>query len=139
MSIKHRYTFDLSEFEVEAHRGFVDCTAEEGDPEWTCDMGTKLDPDLPSATVKAIKTEARKEFESELRRTYGAQQFYWKGDRRSPLLKLEKGDKVSFKGGEGEVIYVIPQQKFGVQTLDCRVLNFNLNLKSLEHFLFKKV
>jgi hypothetical protein len=45
---------------------------------------------------------------------------------------------VTFKGGEGEVVYAIPEQKkFGVKTTDGKVLNFDL--KSFEHFLFKKV
>ena len=138
MAIRKRYTFDLTEFEVEAKRGHVDCAAEEGDSEWVCDIIPKLDMDLPASVVKAIITEARKQFEEDLKREYAAQSFYWKGDRRSPLLRLVKGDHVTFKGGEGEVVYAIPEQKkFGVKTTDGKVLNFDL--KSFEHFLFKKV
>ena len=138
MEIRKRYTFDLTEFEVEAKRGHADCTAEEGDSEWVCDLTPKLDLDLSASIVKAIIVEARKQFEDDLKHEYAAQTFYWKGDRRSPLLRLEKGDHVTFKGGEGEVVYVIPEQKkFGVKTTDGKVLNFDL--KSFEHFLFKKV
>ena len=138
MEIRKRYTFDLTEFEVESKRGHVDCVAEDGDTEWVCDTSLKLDADLPMSAVKAIVGESRKQFEEDLKREYAAQSFYWKGDRRSPLLRLEKGDHVIFKGGEGEVVYVIPEQKkFGVKTTDGKVLNFNL--KSFEHFLFKKV
>ena len=140
MEIRKRYVFDLSEFEIETKRGYVECVSDENEnePEWVCDLTLRLDPDLPMNIVKAIKTEARKQFETDLKREYAVQQFYWKGDRRSPLLRLEKGDHATFKGGEGEVVYVIPEQrKFGVKTTDGKVLNFDL--KSFEHFLFKKV
>lgn len=137
MSVRKRYTFDLTEFATEPDFGHAVCTANEGDEEWTCDMDLDLDPDdLPKRELKAIRDEVRKQFEHDLRREFGGKRIYWKGDRHSPLLRFEKGDRVSFKGGAGEIVYVVPDQSLGVKTTDGRVLNFAI--KSLDHFLFKK-
>lgn len=136
MSIHKRYTFDLTEFGTEPDFGHAVCTANEGEDEWVCDMTLDLD-DLPKRELKAIRDEVRRQFDADLRREFGVKRLYWKGDRRSPLLRYQKGDRVSFKGGSGEIVYVIPESSLGVRTPDGRVLNFHL--KSLTHFLFKRI
>jgi hypothetical protein len=136
---KKTYTFDISEFQAEVPIGHAKCKAEEGEGEWLCDLEFDIDlSEFSSGEVRSIRQTLREQFEGDLKREFGATLFHWKGDRRSPLLRLKKGDRVSFKDGEGEVVYVIPEaQKYGIKTTDGRVLNFNL--KSLEHFLFKKL
>lgn len=137
MSIHKRYTFDLAEFGAETEVGHAVCTANEGEEEWTCDMTLDIDPDeFSKQELKAIRNEVRVQFERDLRNEYDIKRVYWKGDRRSPLLRFQKGDRVSFTGGGGEIVYVIPDQSLGVKTTDGRVLNFTM--KSLDHFLFKK-
>ena len=135
VAVHKRYSFNLTDHELD--RGHAVCTANEVDDEWTCDAEIDIDPtEVSKKEWKEIIEEIRCHFESDLRLEYGAKRFWWKGDRRSPLLRFQKGDHVRFKGGEGEVVYVVPEQSFGVKTPDGRVLNFHI--KSLDHFLFKK-
>lgn len=134
--MKKTYTIDLSEYGVE-ERVRVTCFAVDKDAEWECVLELDLDDySLSKAEVKAIRLALREQFEQDMQRAYGVTQFHWKGDRKSPLLNLKKGDRLTFIGGEGEVLYVVPD-KFGIKTPDGRVLNFSF--KSLEHFLFKKL
>lgn len=134
--MKKTYTIDLSEYGTE-ERAHAICYATEEGKEWQCDLEVDLDDfGFSKPEIKAIHMALREQFEQDIRRDYQALYFYWKGDRRSPLLKFQKGDRVSFKGGAGEILYVVPDN-FGVKTTDGRVLNFSF--KSLGHFLFKKV
>lgn len=135
MAVHKRYIIDLSEYEMDP--GHAVCTANEGDVEWTCSMTIDLDAtDFTRKELKAIQTEIRRQFQADLRREYGVRNVYWEGDKRSPLLRFQKGDHVRFKGGEGEVVYVVPDLSLGVKTPDGRVLNFRVS--TLDHFLFKK-
>lgn len=136
--ISKSYTFDISEFRDEYPTGQADCTAQEQGDEWVCDISLDLDTTgLSVKEVRTIRTSLRARFEEDLRDQYGHSiKIYWTGDKRAQLLRLQKGDKVRFKGGEGEVVYVIPD-KCGVKTTDGRILNFDF--KSLDHFLFKKL
>lgn len=136
--MKKSYVFDISEFRSDFTTGKAECSAIEKDGEWVCDILLDLDTSgLSTHEIRTIRTAMRSRFEEDLRDEYGQHtQIYWTGDKRSPLLRLQKGDRVRFKGGEGEVIYVIPD-KCGIRTTDGRILNFDF--KSLEHFLFKKI
>ena len=132
------YTFFLSENRTDDPPGHATCTAKEKDGEWFCDVEFDVESsEVSKSDLKAIRMALREQFEADITRNYGPSVFLWKGDRLSPLLRLQKGDRVRFKGGEGEILYVVPEQKVGVRTTDGRVLNFSF--KSLEHFLFKKM
>ncbi|MEI6389158.1 MAG: hypothetical protein WCQ50_21340 [Spirochaetota bacterium] len=136
--MKKAYTFDISEFRPEFTTGKTNCTSTDQDGTFECDMTMDWDTtSLTARDIRTIKTALRSRFEDDLKSVYGpAIQIRWVGDKKSILLRLQKGDKVRFKGGEGEVIYVIPD-RCGVRTTEGKVLNFDF--KSLEHFLFKKI
>lgn len=138
MPVHKRYSFDTSEYGLDIPRGRAICTANEDESEWVCELEVNIDSDeLSKQEWRDLQAEIRQSFETDLRREYGVKKFYWKGDRRSPLLRFQKGDHVKFRGGEGEVVYIVPEQAVGVKTPDGKVLNFNV--KTLDHFLFKKV
>lgn len=134
--MKKTYTIGLKEYGID-EKAHATCYATKVDDEWQCDLSLDVeDFGLSKFESKSIRTAVREQFEQDLRRDCQAVKFFWRGDRRSHLLKLEKGDNVTFKGGMGEILYVVPD-KLGVKTPDGRVLNFSF--KSLGHFLFKKV
>lgn len=132
------YTFDISEFKSESTTGKARCTAVEQEDGVECDMTLDLDTSgLSAHDVRSVKKALRTRFEDDVESEMGRGiQIRWVGDKKATLLCLQKGDKVRFKGGEGEVIYVIPD-KCGIRTNDGRILNFDF--KVLEHFLFKKI
>ena len=136
--MKKTYAFDISEFRSEFTTGKAHCVSTEKAGELECDMTMNWDTTgLNARDTRTIRMALRGRFEDDLKEMYGStSQIRWVGDKKSILLRLQKGDKVWFKGGEGEVVYVIPD-RCGVRTTDGRVLNFDF--KSLEHFLFKKI
>lgn len=136
--ITKTYILDLTKYEIDEQQGRVVCEAVKEDGVWVGDL--QIECDLGGLTRKersdleaTVKRQFEKDFHSECKLVLVS----WHGDKKSPLLRLKKGDKVDLKAGEGEVVYALPESdKIGVRVEDGRVLNFTY--KSLEHFLFKK-
>lgn len=138
MIYQKSYSFNLADYEIDEQIGHVVCVAEGEGKELHCSLDIETDlRGLTKHELREIEKALKARFEDDFKRDNGPSVMLWPGDRKSPLLRLGKGDKVTLKDGEAEVVYAIPESdKIGVRVHDGRVLNFTY--KSLEHFLFKK-
>jgi hypothetical protein len=108
--MRKTYTFDLSDFDYDEPIR-VNCVAQEVGEEWICDMD--LDPkEYNRSEFRTIRDSIRKQFETDLKHEYRIVSIRWKGDRINPLLRLKPGDRVTFKGGKGEIVYVVPNKRW---------------------------
>jgi hypothetical protein len=126
-------------FDVSGTRVHTECFGEEGVEGWDCTALLEIDDqDFTPRELKALKREVKAQFEEDLRSELGPIEVFWSDEKRHPLLRLHKGDKITYQGEEVEVEYVVPEQKFcGVRTATGKLLN-KIRFHELSSDLFHK-